>query len=84
MWKGLGASFMSRTCLAVMFGCESFVVRRHGIDDRTGFEVFNRLFSNWDGTRWEMSTTTANFLAGGLSSCMFWSVALRESAYSAP
>ncbi|CAD6571978.1 MAG: hypothetical protein TREMPRED_000428 [Tremellales sp. Tagirdzhanova-0007] len=61
MWKGLGASFMSRTCLAVMFGC---------------FEVFNRLFSNWDGTRWEMSTTTANFLAGGLSSCMFWSVAL--------
>ena len=43
-----------------------------------GFEVFNRLFKSWQGTSWQMSTPTANFLAGGLASNMYWFTALRE------
>ncbi|WRT63653.1 uncharacterized protein IL334_000576 [Kwoniella shivajii] len=61
MWKGLGASFIYRSCFAAMFG---------------GFEIFNRLFKSLDGTRWEMSTELANFLAGGMASNMYWFTAL--------
>ncbi|WWC66895.1 uncharacterized protein I206_100802 [Kwoniella pini CBS 10737] len=61
MWKGLGASFIYRSCFAAMFG---------------GFEIFNRLFKSFDGTRWEMSTELANFLAGGMASNMYWFTAL--------
>lgn len=43
-----------------------------------GFEVFNRWFKSWDGTKWEMSTGTANFIAGGLASNVYWWTALRE------
>nr|XP_018266621.1 solute carrier family 25 (mitochondrial carnitine/acylcarnitine transporter), member 20/29 [Kwoniella dejecticola CBS 10117]OBR88779.1 solute carrier family 25 (mitochondrial carnitine/acylcarnitine transporter), member 20/29 [Kwoniella dejecticola CBS 10117] len=61
MWRGLGASFIYRSCFAAMFG---------------GFEIFNRLFKSFDGTRWEMSTELANFLAGGMASNMYWFTAL--------
>ncbi|KAK4688027.1 hypothetical protein P7C73_g2087, partial [Tremellales sp. Uapishka_1] len=61
MWKGLGSSFIYRSCFAAMFG---------------GFEIFNRLFQSWDGTSWEMSTGSANFLAGGMASNMYWFCAL--------
>ncbi|WVR03445.1 hypothetical protein IAU60_000436 [Kwoniella sp. DSM 27419] len=61
MWKGLGASFIYRSCFAAMFG---------------GFEIFNRLFKSFDGTRWQMSTELANFLAGGMASNMYWFTAL--------
>lgn len=69
MWRGLGASFMYRSCFAAMFG---------------GFEVFNRLFASWKGTAWEMSQGKANFLAGGMASNLYWFAALRgweEAAY---
>ncbi|OXH60572.1 solute carrier family 25 (mitochondrial carnitine/acylcarnitine transporter), member 20/29 [Cryptococcus neoformans] len=49
MWRGLGASFIYRSCFAAMFG---------------SFEIFNRLFKSWDGTNWAMSAGLANFLAG--------------------
>ncbi|OCF36090.1 solute carrier family 25 (mitochondrial carnitine/acylcarnitine transporter), member 20/29 [Kwoniella heveanensis BCC8398] len=61
MWRGLGASFIYRSCFAAMFG---------------GFEIFNRLFKSWDGTSWEMSTELCNFLAGGMASNMYWFTAL--------
>ncbi|WWD22385.1 hypothetical protein CI109_106876 [Kwoniella shandongensis] len=61
MFRGLGASFIYRSCFAAMFG---------------GFEIFNRLFKSWDGTSWEMSTGAANFLAGGMASNMYWFTAL--------
>ncbi|ORY25178.1 mitochondrial carrier domain-containing protein [Naematelia encephala] len=61
MWRGLGASFIYRSSFLAMFG---------------GFEVFNRLFKSWDGTSWAMSTPSANFLAGGLASNLYWGMAL--------
>ncbi|WWC97124.1 hypothetical protein V866_004002 [Kwoniella sp. B9012] len=61
MWRGLGASFIYRSCFAAMFG---------------GFEIFNRLFKSFDGTKYEMSTELANFLAGGMASNMYWFTAL--------
>ncbi|KAJ8083917.1 hypothetical protein PM082_002684 [Marasmius tenuissimus] len=36
------------------------------------FEVLMRGFSQLKGTSWEISTGTANFLAGGLGSYVFW------------
>ncbi|EAL18152.1 hypothetical protein CNBK1730 [Cryptococcus deneoformans B-3501A] len=61
MWRGLGASFIYRSCFAAMFG---------------SFEVFNRLFKSWDGTNWAMSAGLANFLAGGMASNAYWLTAL--------
>ncbi|WVR03461.1 hypothetical protein IAU60_000452 [Kwoniella sp. DSM 27419] len=61
MWRGLGASFMYRTCFGVMFG---------------SFEVFNRMFKSWEGTRFAMSPEMANFLAGGLCANVYWATAL--------
>lgn len=43
-----------------------------------GFEIFNRLFSSWEGTSWAMSPAAANFFAGGMASNMYWLCALRE------
>jgi hypothetical protein len=42
-----------------------------------GFEIFNRLFSSWKGTSWEMSPGAVNFFAGGMASNMYWLCALR-------
>ncbi|KGB77259.2 solute carrier family 25 (mitochondrial carnitine/acylcarnitine transporter) member 20/29 [Cryptococcus deuterogattii R265] len=61
MWRGLGASFIYRSCFAAMFG---------------SFEAFNRLFKSWDGTNWAMSAGLANFLAGGMASNAYWLTAL--------
>ncbi|CAK9787390.1 mitochondrial carrier protein [Cutaneotrichosporon oleaginosum] len=61
MWRGLGASFMYRSCFAAMFG---------------GFEIFNRFFNSWKGTSWEMSPGAANFFAGGMASNLYWFSAL--------
>ncbi|ORX34669.1 mitochondrial carrier protein [Kockovaella imperatae] len=61
MWRGVGASFIYRTCFAAMFG---------------GFEIFNRMFKRWDGTSWQMSEAARNFWAGGLASNLYWATAL--------
>lgn len=75
MWKGVGASFIYRSCFAAMFGGRFPII---DIALTTGFEIFNRLFKSWDGTSWQMSTPAANFLAGGIASNMYWFTALRE------
>lgn len=41
--------------------------------------MFNRLFKSFDGTKWAMSTGTANFIAGGMASNVYWLCSLRES-----
>ncbi|WVQ76293.1 hypothetical protein IAR50_005958 [Cryptococcus sp. DSM 104548] len=61
MWRGLGSSFLYRSCFLAMFG---------------SFEAFNRLFKSWDGTSWEMSSGMANFVAGGMASNVYWFAAL--------
>ncbi|KAK1926214.1 mitochondrial carrier domain-containing protein [Papiliotrema laurentii] len=61
MYRGLGSSFIYRSCMGALFG---------------SFEVFNRWFKSWDGTSWAMSTGTANFIAGGLASNVYWWTAL--------
>ncbi|KAI0695138.1 mitochondrial carrier [Cytidiella melzeri] len=40
------------------------------------FEVLMRTFSSMRGTKFEMSTGTANFLSGGLGSFVFWIMAI--------
>ncbi|EKM61131.1 uncharacterized protein PHACADRAFT_204284 [Phanerochaete carnosa HHB-10118-sp] len=40
------------------------------------FEALMRSFTKLDGTRFQMSTGTANFLSGGLSSFAFWFMAI--------
>jgi hypothetical protein len=85
MWKGMGASFVYRTCFAAMFGGMSSppcIETQEGewlLMPDLGFEIFNRLFKSWDGTSWEMSTAAANFWAGGIASNMYWFAALRET-----
>ncbi|WVQ80377.1 hypothetical protein IAT38_002482 [Cryptococcus sp. DSM 104549] len=61
IFRGLGASFIYRSCMGAMFG---------------SFEIMNRLFKSWDGTRWEMSPGVANFIAGGMASNVYWFSAL--------
>lgn len=107
MWKGVGASFIYRTCFAAMFGGtlslpllstfhspsprhlvnstphgRRIIARTQSSGERlikVGFELFNRWFKTWNGTRWEMSQGMGNFMAGGLASNMYWLTALRES-----
>ncbi|KAL7418878.1 hypothetical protein Q5752_006562 [Cryptotrichosporon argae] len=61
MWRGLAASFIYRSCFAAMFG---------------GFELCNRALARLDGSRYEMSVGTRNFLAGGMASNLYWFTAL--------
>lgn len=75
--------------MGALFGSESLLPKEAGSGEKgmeglltTGFEVFNRWFKSWDGTSWEMSTGTANFIAGGLASNVYWWTALRESSVS--
>lgn len=88
MWRGLGASFIYRSCFAAMFGSKCYKHPKSSCANKTtdigesGFEAFNRLFKSWDGTNWAMSAGLANFLAGGMASNAYWLTALRKwSAY---
>jgi hypothetical protein len=44
-----------------------------------GFELFNRMFQQLDGTPYAISQPMANFLSGGLASNLYWITALRET-----
>ncbi|CAL1695584.1 unnamed protein product [Somion occarium] len=61
LWTGFTGSLAFRGNFLWMFG---------------SFEALMRLFTSMQGTSFEMTTGTANFLSGGLSSFTFWFMAI--------
>ncbi|QRW00353.1 mitochondrial carrier protein [Ceratobasidium sp. AG-Ba] len=57
IWRGFASSLVYRSSFCWMF---------------ISYEVLMRSFSHLNGTRFEMSTPTANFLAGGFGSFGYW------------
>ncbi|KAH7104653.1 mitochondrial carrier [Auriculariales sp. MPI-PUGE-AT-0066] len=61
LWRGYVASTLFRTSFCWMFG---------------SIEVMTRQFSKLEGTKFQMSPGTINFVAGGLSGFPFWFFAM--------
>ncbi|KEP53337.1 carnitine/acylcarnitine carrier protein [Rhizoctonia solani 123E] len=57
IWRGFASSLVYRSSFCWMFA---------------SYEVIMRTFTLLDGTRFEMTTPAANFLAGGLGSFGYW------------
>ncbi|KAG9087462.1 hypothetical protein FS749_002901 [Ceratobasidium sp. UAMH 11750] len=57
IWRGFASSIVYRSSFFWMF---------------TSYEILMRSFALFNGTPFEMSTPTANFLAGGLGSFGYW------------
>ncbi|SPO31277.1 related to YMC2  len=57
LWHALPATLLFRSSFAAMFG---------------SYEYFQRLFSSWKGTSWELSSGTITFVSGGLGAEVFW------------
>lgn len=57
LWHALPATLLFRSSFAAMFG---------------SYEYFQRLFSSWNGTSWELSPGAITFISGGLGAEVFW------------
>nr|CDI56014.1 mitochondrial carrier protein [Melanopsichium pennsylvanicum 4]SNX86633.1 related to YMC2 \ len=57
LWHALPATLLFRSSFAAMFG---------------SYEYFQKLFSSWKGTSWQLSPGTITLLSGGLSAEVFW------------
>lgn len=57
LWHALPATLLFRSSFAAMFG---------------SYEYFQRQFSSWKGTSWELSRGTITFISGGLGAEVFW------------
>ncbi|CAE6536696.1 unnamed protein product [Rhizoctonia solani] len=61
IWRGFASSLVYRSSFCWMF---------------ISYEVIMRTFSLLDGTRFEVTTPVANFLAGGLGSFGYWTMGI--------
>ena len=58
LWHGFGATLLFRTWIGALFG---------------SYEMMNRAFKAVpEESRWKVSPATATFIAGGMSSNVFW------------
>lgn len=57
LWHALPATLLFRSSFAAMFG---------------SYEYFQRLFTSWRGTSWQLSPGTITFISGGLGAEVFW------------